>query len=315
MSNQSRITDEQLAILNQFTCERLTAHPENLRLTYSFYCRRNIGLSRKLQDDAWYEDREGLPVVYYVIKNPQGKIAMYFSLKCGVLFNPNYVRDVMERYDRSRELVNALENRESKDWAREHLEELRSGYGFIPYDDKMGIRYGYKEAREAKRYILGDEKVEPNRKMIRVDEAFPAIELVHFCVNDWARQDWNAYNMGHSMGEVMFWHFVVPKMLQINALIGCEYAYLFAADGTKDGTLINYYETTLHFECLKNIGAIKPQYDFYCVFMGKRLFRLSQFRKYALDPSLYDDEDPLGLDDYRKDFFENFNLIPGDDMV
>lgn len=315
MSNLSRITPAQLEILNQFTCQRLTADPKNLALSKDFYCRRNPGLSRKLQDEAWYEDREGLPVVYYVIKNPQGQIAMYFSLKCGVLFDPNYVRDVMERYDRNRELINAMENRESQAWARAHVEELRSGYGYIPYDDQDQIRTGFKSAKQDRKYILGDEKVEPNEKMIRVDEALPAIELVHFCVNDWARRDWKRLRMGHSMGEVMFWHFVVPKMLEINQLIGCEYAYLFAADDSRDGTLINYYETALHFDRLTHIGAIKPLYDFFCIFMGKRLFRLSPFRKYSLPASLYSDEDPLGLDDYRKDFFENFNLIPGDDIV
>lgn len=312
MSKQSRITKEQRAVLKKFTCERLTAHPENQRLTWSFCCRRNPNLAHTLQGDAWHEDREGLPTVYYVVKNPQGQIAMYFSLKCGVLANYDYVEQVMERYHRNKELMDALDNRE---WAREHAEELRSGYGFISYDEQYHIRTNFREAKEAKKYILGDQKVEPNRKTIRVDEAFPAIELVHFCVNDLARKDWASYNMGHSMGEVMFWHFVVPTMLKINKLIGCEYAYLFAADGTKDGTLINYYETTLHFERLKSIGAIKPQYDFFCVFMGKRLFRISEYRKYTLDPSLYDEEDPLGLDDYRRDFFENFNIIPGDDMV
>lgn len=315
MSNTFPITDQQKAILDTFTCQRLTADPKNRDLIWSFFCRRNIGLSRKLQDDAWHEDKEGLPVVYYVIKSPKGRICMYFSLKCGVLFDPNYVRDVLNRYDRNRELMAALADRDCQDWARAHVEDLRSDYGFVPYDEKYDIRTGFKEAKTARKYILGDEEVEPNRKMIRVDEAFPAIELVHFCVNDWARKEWQELNLGHSMGEVMFWHFVVPKMLQINQLIGCEYAYLFAADGTTDGTLINYYETTLHFERLKNIGAIKPQYDFYCIFMGKRLFRLSNYRKYSLDPILYDDEDPLGLDDYRKDFFEHFNIIPGDDMV
>lgn len=314
MSRQTRITRAQRAILKQFTCERLTAHPENLNLTLRFTNRRNSGLARTLRSEAWQEDLEGLPTVYYIVKSPEGQIAMYFSLKCGVLFDPNYVRDVLDRYDHNRELLDALADRDCQQWAREHVEELRRGQGVIPYQKKMTIRSDFFDAKQARRDIMGDEELEPNERMIRVDEALPAIELVHFCVNDWARREWAGYKMGHPMGEVLFWNFVVPKMLQINRLIGCEYAYLFAADSSRDGTLINYYENALHFERLKHIGAIKPQYDFYCIFMAKRLHGLSDYRRQCLDGSLRGDEDPLGLADYRKDFFENFNYI-GDDLV
>lgn len=308
MVNSYPITKKQRAVLAGFTCERLTANEHNQRLTWSFFCRRNVGLSRKLQDDAWYEDREGQPVVYYIVKDPKGQIALYFSLKCGVLFNPDYVREVMDRYDRSKELMAALREEESVEWARDYVESLRSGSGTVPILDKMELQAHFADAKAEKRDILGDKKSEPNRRMIRVDEAFPAIELVHFCVNDWARKDWQALGMGRSLGETMFWHFVVPKIAEINALIGCEYVYLFAADSSRDGTLINYYENALHFDRMKHIGAIKPLYDFYCVFMAKRLHRLSDYRKYFLDRDLCDSEDPLGLEDYRQDFFDNFNI-------
>lgn len=313
MSIATCITPEQQAILDGFTCERLTARPANRGLARNFCCERNPGLAEKLRDDAWYEDRLGVPMVYYIIKNPQGRIALYFSVKCGVLFNPDYVRDVLDRFDRKRQLLDAMSNRECQTWARDHVEELRSGSGIIPHEHKYTIRTDYKDAKQARRGILRDEVKEPNQKMIRVDEAFPAIELVHFCVNDWARADWRPYRMGHPLGETLFWQFVVPKMLEINSLIGCEYAYLFAADDSKDGTLTNYYETALHFDHLTNIGAIKPQYDFHCIFMGKRLHRLNPRRRESLDAS-FADEDPLGLEDYRKLFFENFNPI-GEDIV
>ena len=101
--------------------------------------------------------------------------------------------------------------------------------------------------------------------------------------------------------------FVLPKMLEINSLVGCEYAYLFAADSSRDNTLIKYYEDVLHFERPTALGGIKPQYDFLCTFMCKRLRRLSTNRKMYLDPALWENEDPKSLEDYRKEFFENFN--------
>ena len=310
MSDMTRITPAQQRILDSFTCERLTANPLNRRRSREFYSRRGRSLVYKLQEDAWHEDSDGLPAAYYVVKNSEGKIALFFSLKCGTLCDPDYVAKVFEKYDRSKELMAALHNKESDEWAYDYLEQLRTSSGIIPYLDQMAILSKYADASEERRDIKLEKKSEPSRKILRVDEAFPAIELVHFCVNDNLRDEWKRLGLGRGMGEVFFWRFVVPKMLEINKLIGCEYAYLFAADGSRDGTLINYYENALHFERPTNMGGIKPRYDFLCTFMCKRLFRLSQFRKSCLDPSLYDDEDPLGLADYCADFFENFNEVP-----
>ena len=315
MSELTRITPAQEAVLNTFTCERLTADPNNRQRSWEFYSRRGRSLVYKLQEDAWFEDADGLPAAYYVVKNAAGKIALFFSLKCGTLCDPDYVAKVFDKYDRSKELMNALHNKESEEWAYDYLEQLRTASGIIPYPDQMTIVSKYMDASDERRDIKLEKKTEPSRKILRVDEAFPAIELVHFCVNDTLRDEWKRLDLGHGMGEVFFWRFVVPKMLEVHQLIGCEYAYLFAADGSRDGTLINYYENALHFERPTNIGGIKPRYDFLCTFMCKRPFRLSHFRKSCLDASLYDDEDPLGLADYRTDFFEHFNADPTQDWV
>ena len=310
MSEMSRITPAQEAVLNTYRCERLTADPLNRRRSRQFYSRKGRSLVYKLQEDAWYEDRDGVPAAYYVVRNAAGEIAMFFSLKCGTLCDPDYVAKVFEKYDRSRDLMDALHNKEGKEWAYDYLEQMRTSSGTIPFVKKMNIVHDYLDASEERQDIKREKKTEPSSKILRVDEAFPAIELVHFCVNDNARDSWDRKLMGRPLGEVMFWRFVVPKMLEINRLISCEYAYLFAADGSVDGSLINYYENALHFERPVNVGGIKPRYDFLCTFMCKRLYRLSEFRKSCLDPSLYDDEDPLGLEDYYNDFFENYNEVP-----
>ena len=305
------ITPEQEAVLKGYTCERLTANPGNLALVRSFRCRRNRNLSDNLPGEAWREDQEGRPTIYFLVKSPQGRAAMYFSLKCGVLFDPNYVQDVVDRFKRGKEMMEALENPVDS----ETREAMRSTYQSMPRYMRNRIRYDFYSAKNEKNSILEDEEQDPNRKLIRVDEAFPAIELVHFVVNDNARGEWRSYKMGHSMGECMFWYFVVPKMMEINSLIGCEYAYLFAADSSPDGTLMNYYETALHFQFMDHIGAIKPQYDFFCVFMGARLSRLTPYRRGCLNTWKYDEGYDPGLFEYREMFFENFNLTPGVPVV
>lgn len=308
MVNTYPITEQQKQILAGYTCERLTAHPENQRLTLTFRCRRNSGLARKFEEDAWQEDLEGRPVVHYIVKDPKGQVAMYFSFKCGVLFNPDYVRDVMERYQRSGDLVAALREEENtRKWARDYLESLRSGDGRISLIDRMNIKSQYYDDRDAKQELLDDAEADPNPKHIRVETALPAVELAYFCVNDYARKDWKHLGMGHTMGQTLFWHLVMPKLAEINALVGCEYVYLFAADSSRDATLVNYYESVLHFDRMTHVGAIKPVYDLGCVFMAKRLRPMTIYRQCCLEKTLVEQEDKWSLEDYRKDFFDNFN--------
>ena len=313
MSKETRITQRQEAVLRGYTCQRLTADPGNLAKAASFKCRHNANLAESLSGAAWREDQEGRPTVYYVVKSPRGTIALYFSLKCGVLFDPNYVRDVVDRFERSRERMDALEGGRTVSGAER--EAIRSGYRVMPRYMRSRIRREFIHAKNEKQTILADAERDPNTKLIRVDEAFPAIELVHFVANDNARAEWKSYNMGHSMGACLFWYFVVPKMMEINNMIGCEYAYLFAADSSPDGNLMNYYETALHFRRMEHIGAIKPQYDFLCVFMGARLSRLTPYRRECMDLWKYDKGDEPGLFEHWELFFENFNLTPGVPVV
>lgn len=309
MFENKRITLEQEAILDRFTCQRLTDDPRNETLIEYFRNRRSRALEDKLRYEAWEEDKEGVTATYYVVKAPSGEIAMYFSLKCGTLCDPSYVQKVLQKYDRSQDLMDVLHGKEGKEWAHAYIESLRTSNGVLPFREELRIMMDYADVRDEKRTIKKEKKSEPNSMILRVDEAFPAIELVHFCVNDSVRAEWKALGLGHPMGEVLFWRFIVPQMLRIQRLVGCEYAYLFAADLSRDGSLIRYYEN-LHFECPKSIGGIKPWYDFLCTFMCKRLLPLTDFRRNHLEKELREEMDPKGLSDYLEEYFENFNDRP-----
>ena len=81
------------------------------------------------------------------------------------------------------------------------------------------------------------------------------------------------------MGECVFWHHIVPILLSVQNIVGCEYVYLFAADGTKDRILANYYQNVLHFEFSDTIGTNKPHYDFMCYFLCQIINTLSEKRE------------------------------------
>lgn len=306
MSNTYPITDAQKALLNSFTCERLTARRSNLEAIQFFTSEKGEGLVSSLQRQGWRADMRG-STAYYVIKNPEGEIVMFFSLKCGVLFDPDYVVEYMEKFKES-----FTDDRLLKDW-QHYLEgdEAAARYFHRLYR-KMGEDEFF-DFLESLR-IKSDKKHEPNKKIIRVSEARPAIELVEFCANDQTKECWEDYGMpaNRKMGETMFWHFIVPKMLQINDLIGSEFVYLFAADDTVNGKLSNYYREALHFNNITHLGAIKPSYDFSCFFMGNRLRTISRTPR---ELHVAAGEDLWGLDHYQRAYFENFNLTPADDCV
>ena len=307
MSELTRITPAQEALLQGFTCQRLTDEKDNMHLAWEFLSRRNKGLEEKLKFEAWQEDRESVPAAYYVVKAPSGRIALYFSLKCGTLCDPTYAAKVIQNYNNVQQVLEELGRIGTRDEAIEFLEEVRTGGMFPMPMSRQELMQHFRDVKQDKKWLKKEKKVDPSDKIVRVDMAFPAVELVHFCVNDRVRDEWKALKLGHSMGETLFWRFVLPKMLEINSLVGCEYAYLFAADSSRDNTLIKYYEDVLHFERPTALGGIKPQYDFLCTFMCKRLRHLSANRRTYLDPKLWENEDPKALEDYRNEFFENFN--------
>ena len=81
-----KITDKQKEIIESFSCERLSDKQENKELIKNFKSEKGRSLVRYLQHLAWDEDTEG-KTAYYLIKDPDNEIALFFSLKCGALFN------------------------------------------------------------------------------------------------------------------------------------------------------------------------------------------------------------------------------------
>lgn len=230
MSELTRITPAQEALLQGFTCQRLTDEKDNMHLAWEFLSLRNKGLEEKLKFEAWQEDRESVPAAYYVVKAPSGRIALYFSLKCGTLCDPTYAAKVTQSYGNVQQVLDELGQIGTREEAIEFLEEVRTGGMFPMPMSPRELMDHFREVKQDKQWLKKEKKVEPSDKIVRVDMAFPAVELVHFCVNDRVRDEWKALKLGHSMGETLFWRFVLPKMLEINSLVGCEYAYLFAAD-------------------------------------------------------------------------------------
>lgn len=292
-----KITNEQKEILDNLICERLSANNINEVLIKSFVSKRGASLVNYFQKLGVREEREG-KTAYYIIKTKQNEVLMFFSMKCGVLFEPLLDEDeVKQDFQRLIILLQAIEN------ANGEVPELDEANGILT-KYQVGDRISAEDfnillerAKGKKNFLgqlVGDKARESNDNIARVMSTHSGVELVHFCTNDNMKSKWNEYNLGHTMGETLFWKFIAPKFFAVQELVGCEYAFLFAADLSEDESLVNYYDVSLKFKKRLDVGTNKPFYDFCCDFMCQEVSEMKRNREL---------------------FFENFNIDEDDIIV
>lgn len=263
------ITDEQLCLLNNLTCHRLSSNDEHRNLVLSFENKRNPNLVDSLRQTAWDEDKYG-STAYYLIKTHDNIPLFFFSLKCGALYQHLDEAQIKERkkaYNLAKHLISNPQNKEEEEMAALVLEQFRTGKDISDDEIKRFITEQTHNKQDLLNYLMEDKSTDPNKHIIRVSNTHSGIELVHFCSNDRTKYIWERYNMPHSIGKTLFWYYIVPIIQDVRKFVGCRYLFLFAADGTEDGTLINYYNVELKLHRPDDIGTSKPIYDFNCVFM------------------------------------------------
>lgn len=268
-----KITDVQLDKLNSLIVERLCSNKvENLRLIETFTNARNPNLVKVIKSQKTINRDETNTIAYYVVKSAEGNLLMYFSLKCGELFE---ALD-MEKMVLAQKTLNAiavLQNpekhaddkvTEANEFIEKNINEIKS------------ILPNIEAYKRKKQYYEQELQKELNARTQRVLYTHPAVELVEFCANDNTREAWKKLGIEHKMGECVFWHLIVPKLLQLQEIVGCQYIYLFAADKSYDGDLISYYKQVLRFNHPIELSANKPEYDFMCLFLCQAINDLKE---------------------------------------
>lgn len=292
------ITIEQNRILDTFRCERLSENAGNEALIEAFTSRRGDSLVSYFRSFGPQEDRTG-KTTYYVIKNAENEVMMFFSLKCGALFDPLLdENEVKQDFQRLLILLQAIENANDDSEKKEAAAAILQKYQI---EDRISIEdfsnWIFKKLSGKKQFLnqlLGDREKEQNDKIFRVQSTHPGVELVHFCTNDMLKEKWKTYNLGHPMGETLYWKFIAPKFFDVQKIAGCEFAFLFAADLSEDGSLVNYYDSSLKFQKRQDVGTNKPFYDFCCEFMCQEINEMKM---------------------KREEFFENFNVDAEDELI
>lgn len=283
----SRITEQQKEILESFSIERLSSSDINLRLVGSFSNPKSDSLTNKIQSDAFEEDENG-SVAYYVIKNKaDGGIVFYFSLKCGQLYDKLIEREQLRLIKNLFQYFDEIEKEEStSEEDRRLIKEIRESVRTSKGISKAELEKIQKKDNKA---VTDIENVF-TENLQRVGQTFAGVEIVQFCANENYRKLFDSLGFFPHFGAIVFWHFLVPKVLEVRKYIGCQYLFLFAADTSEDESLIRYYRA-LHFTDVGEHGAVIPLYDWTCRFMYQEISGLSQGKEAFFNDFNRDEED------------------------
>lgn len=269
-----RITSRQVEIINSLRCERLSQNPDNIRLVDTFFNRINPSLTNTLQNDAFGDDTDG-NIAYYLIKDCNDNILFFFSLKCGSLydrhFDTNLIKLLKDLNDFIQEsLSDSGLTDDQISVLNTFQEKIRSHKGFTMSD--------LNNLPKKKAKLFSDLEKEFNRNVTHVGKTYPGIELVHFCANNACDELWKNFDLPHSIGVIVFWHFIVDKILEAQNVIGIQYLFLFAADLSEEDELIRYYSDHLDFIRDGDRATVKPIYDLSCEFMYQETNDLEERR-------------------------------------
>ena len=302
-----KMTKEQKAFMDSLICQRISDDEANKEVIREFSNpKSSSGITGALKR-GWNQDKQD-KVAYYIIKDPKDNQPLFFfSLKCGELhlpldpeklnksvtnalmvlqaaatregrvpiptsFNPRMRRKL---YYMASEALDLAADIQVEDWANELIDK-RTVDGELPPKAWNDIWDRVFRSR-SKWASYQDDKAVEGENIIRTQKTFAAVELVHFCAHEPARDKWKALNMGKSLGRTMFWYFVEPKIRAIRDLVGCEYIYLFAADQDRNGSLVKLYRD-LGFDFRDDLYLTKPAYDFSCFFMCQEVTGLRKLK-------------------------------------
>lgn len=230
-------------------------------------------LINHFRNDKHIDDDKNGYLASYVITNKNDEILLFFSIRCGELFEKIDLKK-MELGRKAYEGVNKLQNTPNltKQDASMALQDIKNALNAgLNYDDFKYFAY--------KTYTyIGDVSKEPCDEVSRVSTVYSGVELKFFGINDNTKKFWDDLNFPKKMGETLFWYFIVPKLEDLREIVGCQFLYLFAADRDADGSLVTYYRTVLHLDGPPGLSYNKPYFDYQSMFLYQDIAHLMEQR-------------------------------------
>jgi len=257
--------------MNALTCERFGNLRSGDDCLAGFEQSFDTNVLRYARDNSADEDSQGR-CAYYLVRDQQGEGVFFFSLKTGALFNTtladtNPLRNAKRLINFSKSVQRLLDTFVDSDELKDEIQALLKQQG-VTYKDLLTELFKKHKAK-TDYFHVSEDGLDRKSHAFRVLDTIPSVEMVHFCKNARYEDRFSALGATRSIGEIVFWKFVVERILSVAHLIGCEYLYLFAADESRDADLRNYYEASLKFKEDSEHGVGLPIYDWTCFLMSQ----------------------------------------------
>lgn len=298
--------------VNDLQCKKVKIGDKHiLKQLESFYCgdsnKKGVQVSltmlERLKKYIQQDSKEPqIHDLYYVICD-ENDIFLFFSLQSSLVFsaqqiNPDDIHQLKCVYESARQI--------EKTGYREEPEilDFRNAMEMLDSFEFLGLKKYYEMNDNELRPIMSmvgkiiSYRATEKQNNLYVDQIIPSIELVNFCKNHNAEKKWIEKGFVPALVPTLFWYKILPIICDVSKLIGCVYVSLFAADVSDketDGkrTLLHYYENAYSFMENDNLCAIKPYYDWECVFLCQEIKTLVQkankFKKSYLSALSEDD--------------------------
>lgn len=254
-------------------CHRVQDIPESLRckLLQKFQNKRNFGLVLTLTQ---YKTSDA---IYYLVYSEEQPL-FYFSLKASSLFRSEYSPDTPEAQhaEKCLQVIQSLQYRHPN-LNKSQLQQALLAKGL--YDPLVhgSLDQVLEQADQAAEYR--EEQNAPYSLSYAIyKEAIPCIELTEFCKCD-SKESlaiWGKMNLSSRPGKFVFFHYIMPIVLEVAQKIGSRAVMLYAADLSSTGTLITNYIEQLSMVVPKDIVTHKPLYDMGCTLLMQDIHVLEQ---------------------------------------
>lgn len=241
-----------------FSVERLSDNEDNRIIIRNFSSPAfGVDFSSYVRDESWEADTNGEEAVY-IVKH-KDNIAYFFTIHCAMLYS-------FSDYDRlslhQKSDVDAIVALKKK-LLQENISDLKRADIKRKIENKYNA--GYENYGDISTWYDIVDFIS-NNDNFGVSKCYSGIEIVRFGKNQNFAISEESDNF--PTGAYVFWEYIVPLVLNVKAVVGCKFLYLYAADKSKGRTLINYYKDVLCFkekdEFDDDLGMRIPKYDNGC---------------------------------------------------
>lgn len=280
-----KISEEQLNLLNNLRCEKITDQDTDWlkQIQPIIVHGKEVIISEFFKEIVCSRDSEAYNS--YVILSKEGKVLLFFTIRCGELINNSMKNPSQDEWSYAAKCYPLLKNIvEDKDADLNNLlfEQLAQEA------ESKGINRNviYNLA-----LLIMDMKKEPAKGVQRVESTHSGIELVAFGKTSQADTFQSENKLPKSLSQTIFWYKILDKIKQVQQIAGCKYVYLFAADSKPEGSLVSLYRNSMHLDANDGLGVNKPNEDWACWLQYQKISELTKWQQLFFDDFNPDEDD------------------------